>query len=237
MRIPSHVLRGFSIPAASDEESPHGAQREDSILSVLEPFGWAREASAEAKAAFLPGVAPVKEGNGRGRGATFVDGFRVNPARSCGGDFLSLKAPNARKNGAPFTTAHDLFTGTEATLATILFGMRRHFVARKAFPLVVCHTSGDRFSPEVNEWAILDLPSMLVSVPNPSGWSLFAGIVPIKPETFRAGRGGNPAPVWCSFDRKRGYWTLCVSLRGVPFWSGSVADLSRDIDRACVIAR
>lgn len=235
-RIPASVLRGFSIPAADERDSNHGAQREDSILSELTAFGWGREASAEAKAAFLPGVAPVKEGNGRGRGATFVDGFRVNPARACGGDFISLKAPSARKNGAPFTTAHDLFTGTAMTLASIINAMLRHKAARKAFPLVVCHTSGDRFSPEVNEWAIVDLPTLLSNVGNPAGWETF-GTIPVKPEDFRSGRGGNPSPVWVSYDRKRGYYTLACSLRGVPFRSGSVADFAGDIDRACVIAR
>ncbi len=233
-KIPAAILRNFVVPEIEEEISPHGSQREDSILREYLP-GWQREASDAAKSAFLPGVAPVKEGNGRGRGATFIDGFRVDPRRSFGGDFVSLKAPTERKSGAAYTTAHDLFTGTSETLIAILSAMRRHFANRKAFPLVVCHTSGDTFAPELNEWCIVDLPTALTNVTCPPGWQMFAGFVPIKPESFRAGRGGNPTPVWVSFDRKRGYWTLCLSLRGYAFTSGSQAMFAEMVDRATTI--
>ena len=85
-KLSAAVVRDFVVPVSDMRASPHGSQREDSILALYLP-GWAREASPAAKAAFLPGVPVVAEGNGRGRGATLVDGFRVNPDRGAGGDF------------------------------------------------------------------------------------------------------------------------------------------------------
>ena len=210
----------FSEPERSEEPSPHGSQREDSILANLP--GWSREAPPAAKAAFLPGVAPVSEGNGRGRGATFIDGFRPNGDRSCGGDFVSLKAPKARTTGARYTTSHDLFTGREETLRSIIAAMYLHKRNRKKFPCVVVHTTGDTFDPVIEEFAVVNLPDILTDIPNPAGWPTVAGI-PVKPEGFRAGRGGNPSPVWLTFEEERGYYTLCFSTRGCGWSTGNLA--------------
>jgi len=229
-KLKASIVRDFTVPVSDLRPSPHGSQREDAIIHLYLP-GWSREAAAAAKAAFLPGVTPVAEGNGRGRGATFVDGFRVNPSRSCGGDFISLKAPCARETGAAFTTAHDLFTGTLPTLAAGIAAMRVHARNRKRFPLVVVHTDGDTFAPRLLEWAVVDLPSVVMAIPNPAGWATVAD-VPVRPEGFRSGRGGNPSPVWAYQSPKTGYWTLATSLRGVRFQTGTPAEFAASVDAA-----
>ena len=229
-KLSAKLVRDFTVPVSDPRPSPHGSQREDAILALYLP-GWSREASAAAKAEFLPGVPPVAEGNGRGRGATFVDGFRVNPSRSCGGDFLSLKAPCARDEGAPFTTAHELFTGTLDTLTAGLAAMRAHARNRKRFPLAVVHTDGGTFSPRILEWTVVDLPALLSNIPNPAGWATVAG-VPVRPQGFRSGRGGNPCPVWVHQNPKTGYWTLSTSLRGVAFQTGTTAEFAASVDAA-----
>lgn len=227
-RLSAAAVRNFTVPAADQRPSPHGSQREDAILALYLPE-WSREASAAAKAEFLPGVPVVREGNGRGRGATFIDGFRVNPYRSCGGDFLSLKAPNARATGAAFTTAHDLFTGTEDTMLAGIAAFRAHARNRKRFPLAVVHTDGGTFSPRILEWAVLDIPTLFANIPNPAGWATVAG-VPVRPNGFRSGRGGNPCSVWAHFDGT--YWTLSTSLRGVKFQTGTPAEFAATVDAA-----
>lgn len=229
-RLSAAVVRDFTVPVSDPTPSTHGSQREDSILALYLP-DWSREASAAAKAEFLPGVPVVREGNGRGRGATFVDGFRVNPHRSCGGDFLSLKAPCARETGAAFTTAHDLFTGTLDTMLAGIVAIRTHGKNRKRFPLVVVHTDGPTQSPRILEWAVVDLPALFANIPNPAGWAT-VGDVPVRPHGFKAGRGGNPSPVWAYQNPKTGYWSLATSLRGVTFRSGSTAEFAASVDAA-----
>lgn len=239
-KIPASVLRDFSIPESDERVSQHGSQREDSIIrDFLSGTGWTREASQEAKSALIPGITAVKEGNGRGRGATFVDAFRVNPSRSCGGDFVSLKAPVARSKGAKYTTAVDLFAGKLTSLEAIVVAMWDHAQNRKALPLVVVHTDGEWDSPGLIEWGIRDLPPVFVNVPNPLGWATIMGI-PRRPDGFCAGRGGNPSPIWCHFDEKKssqGAWILTMSIRDLRFVAGEPADFAADVDRATVVSK
>lgn len=258
-RIKATILRDFSEPETSDEESSHGSQREDSIIRDFLP-GWGREASAAAKAAFLPDVAPIKEGNGRGRGATLIDAFRVNPSRSCGGDFLSLKAPKARKETGKFPSSVELFKGTRATLIAGLSAINGNREARKAFPLAVVHTGGETFAPELIEWCLLDLGHLVnpAEISNTESWDTWID-VPVKPWNDRErGRGGSPASCWVSFLRrdragvsKKGvqlysftpdpegdYVTLNTSVSkksGHRFIAGSPEDFARDVDAATVL--
>lgn len=237
-RIKASVLRDFVVPESDDQKSPHGSQREDSIIrDFLADSGWTREASQEAKAALIPGITAVHEGNGRGRGATFVDAFRVNPKRSCGGDFVSLKAPVARKNGAKYTTAVDLFAGKLSSLEAIVVAMWDHAAHKKALPLVVVHTEGEFDAPELVEWGIVNLPPVFVNVPNPLGWQTIAGI-PVRPDGFMAGRGGNKSPIWCHFDPKKssqGAWILTMSIRDMRFISGEPEDFAEAVSEATVV--
>jgi len=260
-RIKASTLRDFAEPETSDEESSHGSQREDSIIrDFLAPSGWGREASAAAKAAFLPDVAPVKEGNGRGRGATLIDAFRVNPSRACGGDFLSLKAPKARKESGKFPSSVELFKGTRATLIAGISAMNGNREKRKAFPLAIVHTDGETFAPNLIEWCILDLGVIVnpEKIVNGEDWDTWVD-VPVKPWNDRArGAGGSPASVWVSFLRreragvsKKGvvlysftpdplgeYVSLntTVSKRsGHRFIAGSPEDFARDVDAATVL--
>jgi hypothetical protein len=256
-RIKADVLRDFETPETSDEVSTHGSQREDSIItSFLAGSGWGREASAAAKAAFLPDVVPVKEGNGRGRGATLIDAFRVNPKRACGGDFLSLKAPTARKSGE-FPSSVELFKGTRSTLICCLEAVRQNRKFGKAFPLAVVHTGGEVFAPTLIEWAILDFGSILSTITNRESWETYCDI-PVKPLNDRPrGRGGSPASVWITLLRREKagcvngvqkyryaqdddghYATLNTSVSarsGTRFIAGSPADFAMDVDAATVL--
>lgn len=258
-RIKATILRDFVTPEESDEESSHGSQREDSIIREFLP-GWGREASAAAKQAFLPDVAAVKEGNGRGRGATLIDAFRVNPSRSCGGDFLSLKAPKARESTGKFPSSVELFKGTRATLIAGISAINGNRESRKAFPLAIVHTEGEVFAPELIEWCILDLGAVVnpAKIVNGEGWDTWVD-VPVKPWNDRArGAGGSPASCWVSFLRrdragvsKKGvqlysftpdpegdYVTLNTSVSkrsGHRFIAGSVADFAADVDAATVL--
>lgn len=259
-RIKASVLRNFETPESEEIESPHGSQREDAIIACfLSDTGWTREASAAAKAAFLPDVAPVKEGNGRGRGATLIDAFRVNPSRACGGDFLSLKAPKARKETGKFPSSVELFKGTRQTLIAGISAINANHSHGKAFPLAVVHTDGDTFSPGLIEWCVLDLGTVInpEKIKNPEGWDTWMG-VPARPENDRArGAGGSPASAWVTLLRREfaGYvkgvakyrfvaddsgdyasLNTTVSKRsGHRFIAGSPADFAADVDAATVL--
>lgn len=257
-RIPAAILRDFTVPEADPRPSQHGAQREDSIIASFLP-GWSREASAAAKAAFLPGVAPVAEGNGRGRGATLIDAFRVNPARACGGDFLSMKAPRERKEGG-FPSSVECFKGTRETLAAGLAAIRNNVGRGKAFPLAVVHGDGDKSVDHIWEWCLLDLGRV---IENPRWfvadecWDTWGG-VPVKPwNDHHRGAAGSPVSVWVSFLRREyvgmvggtakyrfpadpngDYVSLntTVSKRsGHRFITGSPEDFARDVDAATVL--
>ena len=257
-KIGAAALRDFADPISDNNLSPHGSQREDALIELYLP-GWGREASVAAKVAFLPGVAPVAEGNGRGRGATLVDAFRVNPARGSGGDFVSLKAPSRAKDGG-FATSIELFKGTKATLARALASIATNYRNGKAFPVVVVHSDGDTFAPVLVGWEIRDFGHMLVGVKNAEAWNLWNG-VPVKPENDRIrGAAGSPASMWVQFFRrellgydKRGnpkvkYWpdhngdyvglTATFSKRsGATFGGGSAAKFAADVDAATVLRR
>jgi hypothetical protein len=255
-KLKASEVRDFVVPPSDLRPSPHGSQREDAIISLYLP-GWAREASAAAKAAFLPGVAPVEEGNGRGRGATLVDGFRVNPSRGAGGDFLSLKAPARREDGG-YSTSVELFKGTRATLVAALDAVRANFKARKAFPVCVVHTDGDTFAPSLVGWEIRDFGRMVTAFVNAEDWELWGG-VPRKPLNDRArGAGGSPASIWVTLLRRefRGvdgkgnpkyayipddageYVSLTASFSkrsGATFAGGPVQKFAADVDAATVL--
>ncbi len=252
-RLSAAAVRDFTVPAADLKPSPHGAQREDAILALYLP-GWSREASPAAKAAFLPGVPVVAEGNSRGRGATLVDGFRPNPARGAGGDFLSLKDHTIRGDGT-VATSTELFLGTRETLAAALAAARVNYRSRKAFPVVVTHSTREG---AIVEWAIRDFGHMLAALTNAEGWPLWHG-VPIKPEDDRPrGRGGSPASIWVKLLRREQqgllpngkpkyvyvhdehgtYVSLTASFSqksGAVFRSGTMQEFAADVDAATVL--
>lgn len=257
-RLPASVVRNVTVPAPSLIPSFHGSQREDAIIaSYLARWGWMREASSAAKAEFLPGVKAVDEGNGRGRGATGVDAFRVNPDRGCGGDFVSMKAPEVRKDGK-YTTTVELIKAPRATVVAFIAAISKNHRARKAFPLVVVHTDGGTFAPVISEWCIRDMGRMFASIDNREAWPCWNG-VPIKPENDRArGAGGSPASVWVTFLRrellgydKNGnpkvrytpdangtYATLTASFSqrsGAVFRTGTPAQFASEVDAATVL--
>jgi hypothetical protein len=240
-RIKADLLT-FDEPARSLKESPHGSQREDSLLALyLKKFGWGRECSPEVKRLLLPGVPPVAEGNGRGRGTTFLDAYRRNVSRSCGGDFLSLKAPKIREGSEDCSTAPDLFKGTRDTLSHLLLALRKHHKNGKKIPVVCCHTRGDTFSPVVEEWAMQDGPSLVANAIEFPEWgegSLWG--VPIKPKGVSYGRRGNPVPIWIrhqqdSDNPEKVWWILSASFAQtrVQWHQGSIELLARHIDEAC----
>jgi hypothetical protein len=257
-RLPASTVRNFAVPAPSPLPSFHGSQREDAIIaSYLAPFGWMREASSAAKAVFLPGVKAVDEGNGRGRGATGVDGFRVNPDRGCGGDFISMKAPEVRKDGK-YTTTVELIKAPRDTVVAFIAAINRNARARKAFPLVVVHTDGGTFAPAISEWCIRDMGRMFANIANAEAWPCWNG-VPIKPENDRArGAAGSPASVWVTFLRREllgydakgnpkvrytpdangTYATLTASFSqrsGAVFRTGTPAQFAAEVDAATVL--
>jgi hypothetical protein len=235
-RLKASVL-SFEEPDRSLEVSRHGSQREDAIIGLYLP-GWSREASEEAKKSLLPSVPPVAEGNGRGRGATFIDAYRKNVSRAAGGDFLSLKAPVMRKSGN-WSTAPDLFKGTKQTLEGLLLNLRS---LRKKVPIVSCHCTGEAFSPIIQEWAIKDAPTLVSEAPTVlmDGWDSLAGI-PVIPEGFKpVGRRGNPFPIWIRLQPNadnpgRTDWILSASFsKGRTDWQkGSMEEFARQVDAAC----
>jgi len=257
-RLPANVVRNFTVPAPSLLPSFHGSQREDAIIAeYLAPFGWMREASSAAKEAFLPGILAVAEGNGRGRGATGIDAFRPNPERGCGGDFLSLKAPDVRKDGN-YTTTCELIKAPRATVVAFIAAINRNHRARKAFPIAVVHTDGGTFAPAISEWCIRDMGSVFSAPTNAEALPCWHG-VPVKPENDRKrGAGGSPASVWVTFLRREllgydksgnpkvkytpdangTYATLTASFSqrsGAVFKSGTPAQFAADVDAATVL--
>jgi hypothetical protein len=257
-RLPASTVRNFTVPAASLVPSFHGSQREDAIIAeYLARDGWMREASAAAKEAFLPGVKAVNEGDGRGRGATGVDAFRADPDRSCGGDFLSMKAPEVRADGK-YSTTVELIKAPRATVVAFVAAINKNHRARKSFPLVVVHTDGGTFAPVIAEWCIRDMGRMFASVDNREAWALWNG-VPVKPVNDRPrGAGGSPASVWVTFLRREllgydakgnpkvkytpdadgTYATLTASFSqrsGAVFKSGTLRNFAADVDAATVI--
>ena len=260
-RLSAAIVRDFTVPDADDTPSPHGSQREDAIISLYLP-DWGREASSAAKREFLPHVAPVAEGNSRGRGATLVDAFRVNPSRGAGGDFLSLKAPTFREGkegrAGSYPSSVELFKGTRATLRGALEDIRANWRKGKAFPVCVTHTRGDTLSPVIEGWCIRDFGHMLHTVTNAEAWACWEG-VPVKPINDKArGAGGSPASMWVTLLRrevdgvdKKGrpryvyipdangeYVSLTASFSkrsGAVFSSGSMAAFAAAVDAATVI--
>lgn len=257
-RLPASVVNNFTVPAPSMLPSPHGSQREDSVISLyLSRSGWTREVSAAAKAEFLPNVAPTAEGNGRGRGTTGFDAGRADPDRGCGGDFLSLKCPDVRADGN-YTTTVELIKAPLATVKAFIAAIHRNHRNRKAFPLAVVHTSGSTFSPNLDGWCIRDMGRMFASVTNAEAWPLWNG-VPLKPVNDRKrGAGGSPASVWVTLLRrellgydKNGnpkvrytpdangtYATLTASFSqrsGAVFKTGTPAQFAADVDAATVL--
>lgn len=254
-RLSASLVRDFVVPTADPTPSSHGSQREDYILETYLP-GWCREASSAAKAAFLPGVDPVKEGNGRGRGATGIDGFRVNPARAAGGDFVSLKAPAYREKEGTYPSGVELFKGTRETLAAFVAAVRGNYGSRKAFPLAVVHMRDG----EIDGWEIRDLGVVVSAFTNEESWALWHG-VPVKPVNDRKrGAGGSPASVWVSLLRRESvgfnrdgsvkyayipdengtYATLNTSFSkrsGAKFHAGTPAQFAADLDAATVLSR
>lgn len=252
-RLSAAAVRDFTVPAADLTPSPHGAQREDAIIASYLP-GWTREMSDAAYAAFLPGVHIVHEGNSRGRGRTLVDGHRPNPSRGAGGDFLSLKDHGIRSDGT-VATSTELFLGTRETLVHALAAVRANYRARKAFPVVVTHSTGEG---QIVEWCVRDFGHMLAHVENREAWPLWHG-VPIKPEDDRPrGRGGSPASIWVKLLRREqqgllpngrpkyvyvpdehGTYVALVSSfsqkSGAVFRSGSMQEFAADVDAATVL--
>jgi hypothetical protein len=238
-RLKASVL-SFEEPERSFEKSRHGSQGEDSVLALyLAQYGWGRECSKAAASALLPLVPPVREGNGKGRGKTFIDAYRQNVSRSCGGDFMSLKAPFMRKDGK-YSTAPDLFKGTRETLEGLILNLRAHKKNGKKVPVVVCHCTGDVFSPVIREWAIKDAPTLVSDAVLMEGWDNVNGI-PVIPDGFKAvGRGGNPVPIWVrtqpnADDPSRTDWILSAGFgKGRTDWkTGSMEEFAHQVDAAC----
>ena len=239
-RLSAAAVRDFTVPAADNTPSPHGAQREDAILALYLP-GWSREMSDAAYSTFLPDVPVVHEGNSRGRGRTLVDGHRPNPSRGAGGDFLSLKDHTIRGDGT-VATSTELFLGTRETLAAALAAARANYRARKAFPVVVTHSTREG---AIVEWCVRDFGHMLATLANTEGWPLWHG-VPVKPENDRPrGRreqqgllpNGRPKYVYVP-DEHGTYVSLTCSFSqksGAVFRSGTMGQFAADVDAATVL--
>jgi hypothetical protein len=251
-RIKAAVCRNFETPEAEDRVSPHGSQVENALIKLaLESGGWGREGSGEAGAAFLPSMVNegtgrlTSDGNTRGRGPSF-DGHRPNPGRSCGGDFLGIKAPArraptkaeaARGDEGSFPSSVELFSGPCDSAAGFLEDVRRNHQNGKAFPLAIVHIDGRSgrskahriADPILVEWCIRDYGDVITKITNAENWPLWAGI-PVKPVDDRdRGRGGSPASVWVVFERRHparpgdtsSYWYEKVeqSDLGTPGWN------------------
>lgn len=251
-RLSAAAVRNFTVPAADPRPSPHGSQREDHLIETCLP-GWTREASAEAKAAFLPDVPVVREGTGRGRGAGGFDAYRADPRRACGGDFLSLKVPDRRKDGG-YSTSVELVKGPIATVRAFIAAVAGHGRNGKAFPLAVVHMHEG--TPV--EWCIRDIGRMFAAIDNREDWPLWHG-VPVKPVDDRPrGAGGSPASVWVTILRREllgydkagnpkvrytpdpagTYATITASFSqrsGAVFRTGTPAQLAADVDAATVL--
>jgi len=218
-RIPASILRDFNMPQDRDDLPPsgHGSQRESSIIRLFMP-GWAREMSDEQYLAFMPGIVnkvsgrPTREVSDRGRGKVAIDAARQNPARSRGGDAISMKALSRRaptasekKKGldGSFASSVELFKGVRDTALMVIENAQELHEARKAFPLVVIHTDGGVFDPVIVEWHIRDFGEMMSkNIVNEKGWATWAGI-PVRPANAPdVGRGGSPASVWVTFLRR-----------------------------------
>jgi hypothetical protein len=250
-RLSASIIRDFTVPATDLTPSPHGSQREDAIIALYLP-GWCREASPAAKAAFLPGVDAVAEGNGRGRGATGVDIFRPNPSRAAGGDFGGLKAPKVREDGTAPTSV-ELFHGTRETATALLRAVAGNHRSRKAFPVAVVHTSGGTFAPRIEAWCVRDFGTITATATNAEAWPTWNG-VPVKPvNDRRRGAGGSPASVWVQFERREylgdgkaryipdpdgNYVRISASFSkrsGAVFKTGTPQEFAADVDAATVL--
>jgi len=247
VRIPAKNLRDYNIPDEDTRPSPHGSQVENAVINLALP-DWSREASPEAGAAFLPSMICSNgrlrsDGNSRGSGPSF-DGHRPNPDRSCGGDWLGMKAPARRsptkgeeKRGedGSFPSSVELFSGPALSCAGFLEDVRRNRRNGKAFPLAICHVDGmngnskaERIAnPVLVEWCIRDYGDVVTKIINGEDWDLWCGI-PIKPVNDRVrGRGGSPASVWVVFERRHpaengfDYWyeKIDASDLGRPGWN------------------
>lgn len=255
-RLPASVVNNFTVPAADLTPSFHGSQREDALIGLYLP-GWFREVSDAAYGEMFPEVPQAHEGNGRGRGRTFGDGFRPRTDRSKGTDVLCLKVPKIPKNGR-CATAHEMFKGTRKTGEALIKAVVRNFRNRKAQPVAVVHTDGDTFSPTIVEWCIRDAGRMFAAPTNAEAWPCWNGL-PVKPVNDRKrGAGGSPASVWVTFlkremhgydtkgnpivtytpDANGAYMTIYASFSqrsGAVFRTGTPAQFASEVDAATVL--
>lgn len=226
-RIKAAKARDFTIPDEVNlKVSTHGGQVENALIRLaLASDGWGRDCAPDSGASFLPSLVNktgklTSDGpDARGRGPSF-DGHRPDPARSCGGDWLGIKAPkrraptkaeSARGEEGSFPSSVELFSGPCGSAAGFLEDVRRNFRNRKAFPLAVVHLDGaggnnskkNRIeNPVLVEWCISDYGDVVTNIVNAENWPLWAGI-PVKPVDDRdRGRGGSPASVWVVFERR-----------------------------------
>lgn len=248
-------------PWHDDTPSNNGAQLEDQLIRDFLP-GWGREVSEEMKLAFFPhctlqrervgedGIKRVevysslaREGNGRGRGISWIDAGTAVHGRSGGGSLISLKTKTARKQGDKFTYASDvdLCRGSlsRPTLGGGLESLRQmapHMGRQgKPFPLVVVRYLGDK--PVV--YAIVDLPRLIAGAPASTtlnGWSgesLYG--LPLKNEgVVHPRRGGHPVPVWIERDERDGreYYTAKASTRAFQWVEWNAVVFTAAVEKA-----
>lgn len=228
-RIKAAKCREFENREEDLTPSPHGSQVENAVIRILAGTSagkdWNREIPGEPGAAFLPSMVCEStgklrsDGNSRGSGPS-ADAFQPDSSRSCGGNFLGLKAPKrraptaaekARGDEGSFPSSVELFSGPCGSAAGFLEDVRENFKNGKAFPLAIVHVDGaggdnskrNRIeNPVLIEWCIRDYGNVVTDITNAENWPLWAGI-PVKPVDDRdRGRGGSPASVWVVFERR-----------------------------------
>ena len=214
------------------KESLHGSQRENAVIAgFLASGGWNRHTTPQVYGYLLPKVEWVGDGNGCGRGTTFLDAFRIKGGIA---HAVSLKCPKDSSE----TRSIDLFRGTKETMIAGIIAMRNHSGNSKKIPLAVVRSGGETFAPELTEWSIRDLCQLVANPGKVKDWlDEWAG-VPVRPNGWRhPGRGGNPCEVWiaeCPPDKYGNvYWRLTASTRKFSWTSGTAADLANQIDQAC----
>ena len=214
------------------EESLHGSQRENAVIAgFLASGGWNRHTTPQVYSYLLPKVDWVGDGNGKGRGTTFLDAFRVKKEIA---QAVSLKCPIDSSE----TRSIDLFRGTKDTMIAGIIAMRNHARFGKHIPLVVVRSGGKTFAPTLTEWSIVDLCQLVANPGSVGKWQDEWVGVPVRPNGYsHPGRGGNPCDVWiaeCPPDKYGNvYWRLTASTRKFSWTSGSPTDLASQIDLAC----